>query len=375
MKKLIIMTFGLFLVLSFQSNSLAQITYDLQFVQVTNDGTNGGNFDVKVQIKSNNGTFGMDTGNLVFTYNTAGLSFDALWTTHNFSGVFYQPMTVTEPFLGSVSINIELGISPATTVQQTFMDVATIEFTIEDNSETSMLAWRTQSPSATLVISDIPEIIQAGNLNNADVSLPVTLALFETVVEKSKVKVQWTTESEINNLGFEVYRALEKEADYVLLSGYETNPDLTGQGNSSVRHEYSYTDKSAEPETTYWYKLADLDYMGVKTFHDPVSVTTPEAIPTDFKLHHNYPNPFNPTTTVRFDIPITNAEFVDTKLIIYNTLGQVTKTLYQEKLSAGSYEVQWDGTTDSGNNAPSGVYFLLFRANDFSQTEKLLLVK
>ena len=133
----------------------------------------------------------------------------------------------------------------------------------------------------------------------------ILYASFKSITENGLVTLKWITESEINNLGFEVYRALEEDADYVLLSNYKSNPELEGQGNSSIRHEYSYTDESAEPETTYWYKLADLDYMGVKTFHGPVSVTAPKAIPTAFKLQPNYPNPFNPITTVRFDIPLT----------------------------------------------------------------------
>jgi FlgD Ig-like domain len=213
------------------------------------------------------------------------------------------------------------------------------------------------------------------NQDLGDISLPVELASFESIAENGLVTLKWLTESEVNNLGFEIYRAPEKEADYILLSGYKTNPDLAGQGNSSTRHEYSYNDKSVKPETTYWYKLADLDFSGVKTFHNPISVTTAKALPTGFKLKPNYPNPFNPTTTISFDIPRTNTELVDTQLIIYNTLGQVTKTLYQDKLNAGSYEVQWDGTTDGGNYAPSGIYFVVFSANEFSQTGKLILLK
>jgi hypothetical protein len=66
---------------------------------------------------------------------------------------------------------------------------------------------------------------------------------------------------------------------------------------------------------------------------------------------------------------------VNTKLVIYNSLGQAIKTLYQDKLSAGSYEVQWDGRTDFGDNASSGIYFAIFKAGGYSQTGKLLLLK
>lgn len=108
----------------------------------------------------------------------------------------------------------------------------------------------------------------------------------------------------------------------------------------------------------------------------PTSVEEGTAdIPTVFQLHPNYPNPFNPSTTLRFDIPATGSAFVDVRLVIYNSLGQAIRTLYQDKSSPGSYEIQWDGRTDFGGNAPSGVYFVVFNAGSFTQTGKLLLLK
>jgi uncharacterized protein YjiK len=203
----------------------------------------------------------------------------------------------------------------------------------------------------------------------------VDVKIFHNEILEGKVVLNWITESEINNRGFDVYRALEEDDDYLLLSSYLTNPNLTGQGNSSTQHNYSYTDESAEPGKTYWYKLAVLGYNGVKNFHEPISVTIHKALPTAFNLQPNYPNPFNPSTTIGFEIPPTATELVDTKLVIYNTLGQLTKMLYQDKLNAGSYEVQWDGTNDLGNNVPSGIYFVVFRADGFFQTRKLILLK
>jgi flagellar hook assembly protein FlgD len=97
--------------------------------------------------------------------------------------------------------------------------------------------------------------------------------------------------------------------------------------------------------------------------------------PDKLQLYQNFPNPFNPLTTIRFDIPMTGSGPVDTKIDIYNSLGQMIKTLYQDKLSAGSYEVKWDGTTNTGNNAPSGIYFVIFKADKFTQTRKVVLVK
>jgi len=109
--------------------------------------------------------------------------------------------------------------------------------------------------------------------------------------------------------------------------------------------------------------------------HLPVDVTDPTEFPTEFKLHPNFPNPFNPHTTIRFDIPRRISGPVDATITIYNTLGQVVKHLYRKRLSAGNYQVQWDGSTDSGSSAPSGIYMAVFKADWFSQAEKIVLLK
>jgi hypothetical protein len=98
-------------------------------------------------------------------------------------------------------------------------------------------------------------------------------------------------------------------------------------------------------------------------------------LPNQFKLNPNYPNPFNPATTIRFDIPETVKGLADTRLVIYNTTGQIVRILSQEKLHPGSYEIQWDSSTDSGNTASSGTYFVMFQAGEFIQTEKVVLIK
>ena len=117
--------------------------------------------------------------------------------------------------------------------------------------------------------------------------------------------------------------------------------------------------------------------LGVFEFvSDPTNIVNPNLkIPHKFQLYQNYPNPFNPVTTIRFDIPAMGVGLVDIKLAIYNSLGQLIKTIYKDKLSPGSYEVQWDGRTDFGNNAPSGIYFAIFKADGYSQTRKLVLLK
>ena len=85
-----------------------------------------------------------------------------------------------------------------------------------------------------------------------------------------------------------------------------------------------------------------------------------------FKLYQNYPNPFNPLTNIRFDIP----KSTHIKIIIYNALGKEVATLVNEKLGAGDYEVDWNGTP-----YPSGVYFYKLITDEFTNAKKMVLLK
>jgi hypothetical protein len=89
-------------------------------------------------------------------------------------------------------------------------------------------------------------------------------------------------------------------------------------------------------------------------------------IPSNYKLHQNYPNPFNPVTNIRFDIPRSS----HVKLIIYDALGREIATLVNEKLSAGSYESEWNASS-----YPSGVYFYTLFTKNYSESKKMLLIK
>ncbi|MBL7128489.1 MAG: SBBP repeat-containing protein [Ignavibacteria bacterium] len=90
------------------------------------------------------------------------------------------------------------------------------------------------------------------------------------------------------------------------------------------------------------------------------------SVPDNYKLHQNFPNPFNPTTNIKFDLKKPSY----TKLIVYDILGKEVATLVNEKLNAGSYEVNWDAS-----HYPSGVYFYRIVADDYINTKKMLLIK
>ncbi len=102
-----------------------------------------------------------------------------------------------------------------------------------------------------------------------------------------------------------------------------------------------------------------------------VTKNTPTAIPTDFQLSQNFPNPFNPKTSIQYTLPV--QDYVTLK--VYNSLGQLMQTLVDANQSAGSYIATWNGRDDFGNVAASGIYFYKLETARFSQTKKMVLMK
>ena len=97
-----------------------------------------------------------------------------------------------------------------------------------------------------------------------------------------------------------------------------------------------------------------------------------QTLPAAFALADNFPNPFNPATTIQYALP----EAADVELTVYNVLGQPVRTLVAEHQSAGRYKVEWDATNDSGHSLSSGMYFYRLQAGgEFHEVKKMLLIK
>ncbi len=133
--------------------------------------------------------------------------------------------------------------------------------------------------------------------------------------------------------------------------GYEDENEL----NPQVEQDITLLDNEAE-ETTI----------------EAISLKKSEKwLPSDFALWSNYPNPFNPSTTITFDI----AKPSVVKLTIYNSLGQTVRALYEGTKSEGRYDIYWDGKNDQGVQVPSGMYIYRLEAGEFTQSKKMMLVK
>jgi hypothetical protein len=91
----------------------------------------------------------------------------------------------------------------------------------------------------------------------------------------------------------------------------------------------------------------------------------------DYALFDNFPNPYNPSTVIRYSLK----ENIKTKLVIYNMLGQLIRTLVNDNQKAGIHGIEWDSKDNNGNKVSSGVYFYQLTAGSFTKTKKLILVE
>lgn len=212
--------------------------------------------------------------------------------------------------------------------------------------------------------------------NMSDASLPVTLTLFAANIAANQIDLKWATESEVNNLGFELWRSVGSTDDFVILSSYQTNTALQGQGNTNIRTEYSYTDNSVDKGVTYWYKLVDVDYNGLRIAHGPISATLNGNAVSGFDLQQNYPNPFNPNTSISFSVPNFEKDNLHVVLSVFNNLGQEVVTIFDGPVDSGNdYVFNWDGRDNFGRRVASGVYTYSLRSENFVSSMKMILLK
>jgi len=114
------------------------------------------------------------------------------------------------------------------------------------------------------------------------------------------------------------------------------------------------------------------DYMGEQdtTNCEQVSIID-ETLPITYKLHNSYPNPFNPVTTIRYELP----EDGLVNITIYDMMGRVVKKLINDQQTAGYRSLQWNATNDAGSPVSAGIYLYMIQAGEFRQTKKMVLLK
>jgi hypothetical protein len=138
---------------------------------------------------------------------------------------------------------------------------------------------------------------------------------------------------------------------------------------------WGVTRSPCQPKSSKFYGSVDRDPALCSS---PLSPAPPEIagvqgkLPEQWKLERNYPNPFNPTTRIRYEVPAPGGQV---RITIYNVQGQVVRRLVNREHAPGFYQESWDGRNDSGLGVSSGIYFARMHAPEFVKTIKLLLLK
>ncbi|HPG40465.1 MAG TPA: T9SS type A sorting domain-containing protein [bacterium] len=200
-----------------------------------------------------------------------------------------------------------------------------------------------------------------------DNTLPVKLTDYNLEEENGAVVISWTTQSEKDILGYNIFKATDKNSDWKKM-----NPTLIkSAGGATVKTEYSYRDSTAVPLQTLYYKLESVEIDGQSTMHEMKSIYVTTGKPDKYTITQNYPNPFNPQTTIDYAVP----EGCRVQVIIYNTRGEKVQQLADHFHPAGIYSIKWDGRNYYGAKVSSGVYFYKIITQDFTEIKKMILAK
>jgi len=208
-----------------------------------------------------------------------------------------------------------------------------------------------------------------------DAPLPVELISFTAQTEGQTVIVNWRTETEENNYGFEI---LKRNNNYDLKILHMENPEqwaslgfVPGSGYSNSPKSYSFSDLNPGGGILY-YCLKQIDTDGQFEFSDVISIykNSESVLTSDFILEQNYPNPFNPFTTIKIVLPAD----CQVELTVHSVTGEKVADLANGFFAAGHHIFELNASS-----LTSGVYFYLLSAKSFgesySQTKKLVILR
>lgn len=201
-----------------------------------------------------------------------------------------------------------------------------------------------------------------------DETLPVVLSSFSaTITSQYFVQLHWVTQSETDALGYMIYRSLDNDLEHAI----QVSP-LINATNTATQVNYEYTDAEVTPGTWYYW-LQSLDLNGNFNFHGPIlaMVSTEQGgeappIPTATGISKVYPNPFNPSVTIRYELK----ETLPVSFKIYNARGQMVQSYDLGTQEAASHDLIWDA-----NGFPSGIYLIRMQAGNKLYNCKAVLSK
>jgi len=199
-------------------------------------------------------------------------------------------------------------------------------------------------------------------------AVPVQLVFFGGFYDQIReaVVLRWNTISETNNYGFQVQKAASPAGEFLDVAG----GFVRGHGTTIVPQQYEFVETPG-PFEGIFYRLKQIDLDGTPHFSEAIQISTISGVggqqsPTKFALEQNFPNPFNPATIIRYQVP--RATHVSLK--VFNLLGGEVATLVDAVTPAGFYAVTFDGSS-----LASGVYIFKLQAESYVDARKLLLLR
>jgi hypothetical protein len=188
--------------------------------------------------------------------------------------------------------------------------------------------------------------------------IPVELTSFTAIAKDDNVLLNWITSTETNNMGFDIERRSTKSN-----SGWQKLGFINGKGTTTEKYNYSFVDKNPA-EGKSFYRLRQIDFDGTSKIYNSVEVDF-ETV-KEYSLSQNYPNPFNPSTEINYTLTKSG----NVTLKVYNLLGSEIATLVNGFMEAGKHSVKFDA-----NDITSGIYFYTIKADNFTSTRKMILMK
>ena len=191
------------------------------------------------------------------------------------------------------------------------------------------------------------------------------------------VTLNWTTDSEIENQGFIIARKTANSR-WLDVASFLDVKALQGQGSTTKATTYNFIDTRVEEGVAYSYQLSDVDYQGQRTDHtdliQEITYLTPEqqVKPAVLALNGLYPNPFNPSTTLSYDL----AEPADVRVSVYNLQGAQVWNYSRPQHPAGqNFTLIWNGRDLSGQTLTSGIYLVRIQAGEQTLNRKVTLLR
>jgi len=214
--------------------------------------------------------------------------------------------------------------------------------------------------SALFVIDDV--LGETEDYILQDLQLAVELISFDAEQDGHAVLLTWATASEQNSDHFLIERKNGEGWDRL-------SANVRSAGTSSTRRNYQWRDESVTAGIVYEYRLIAVDVLGTARVVSTAGVSVSEfgaGEVESYRLYDSYPNPFNPTTTIAFDLK----EASHVTLQVFDVIGREVAVLVDGRREAGHYQVVFDA-----GDLPTGLYVYRLKAGDFTATKKTILLK